>query len=91
LAELSMNSLFMTEAGRVIEGWRIQRHILMSGGLLTEAVANYSGLRASREKLKRVDKRHSKQLQRLLSKPSPLPGAVRGEGKESSMVSQPGD
>ncbi len=64
------------EAGMVIEGWRIHRHIGMSGGLLTQAVTRDSGLRASSEKLKRVDQRHSELLHRLLPKPSPMPGAV---------------
>ena len=64
------------EAGLTVEGWRIHRHIGMSGDLLTQAVTRDSGLRASPEKLKCVEKRHSELLHKLLPKPSPMPGAL---------------
>jgi HAD superfamily hydrolase (TIGR01549 family) len=65
------------EAGIPIEAWRIHRHIGMSGDLLTQAVTRDSGVKASAEKLQRIEKRHGELLHKLLPKPQPLPGAVK--------------
>ena len=64
------------EAGMSVEAWRIHRYVGMSGDLLTKALARDSGLKASPQKLQRIDQRHSQLAHRLLAKPQPLPGAV---------------
>src|SRR3954471_12547974 len=64
------------EAGLPVEAWRVHRHVGMSGDLLTQAMARDAGHKASRERLKNIEKRHSHLLRKLLPKPEPLPGAA---------------
>ena len=64
------------EAGLPVEAWRVHRHVGMSGDLLTQAMVRDAGHKASRERLKNIEKRHSHLLRKLLSKPEPLPGAA---------------
>jgi beta-phosphoglucomutase-like phosphatase (HAD superfamily) len=64
------------EAGLPVEAWRIHRHIGMSGDLLTQAMARNSGHKVSAQKSKRIEKRHSHLLRKLLPKPEPLPGTA---------------
>ena len=64
------------EAGLPVEAWRIHRHVGMSGDLLTQAMVRDSGLKASRQKLKKIEERHVKLLHQFLLKPQPLPGAI---------------
>jgi beta-phosphoglucomutase-like phosphatase (HAD superfamily) len=71
------------EAGLPVEAWRIHRHIGMSGDLLTQAMARNSGHKASAQKLKRIEKRHSYLLRKLLPKPEPLPGAAELPHREN--------
>lgn len=69
--------LAFAEAGLPVEAWRIHRHVGISGDLLTKAMARDSGHKASTQKLKRIEKRHSHLLRKLLPKPEPLPGATK--------------
>jgi len=64
------------EAGLPVEAWRVHRHVGMSGDLLTQAMARDAEHKASRERLKNIEKRHSHLLRKLLPKPEPLPGAA---------------
>ncbi len=68
--------LAFVEARIPVETWRIHRHIGMSGDLLTASVTRECGLKASLQKLKSIDKRHSKLLHKLLPHPPPAPGAI---------------
>jgi HAD superfamily hydrolase (TIGR01549 family) len=68
--------LAFAEAGLPVEAWRIHRHVGMSGDLLTQAMVRDSGYKASPQKLKSIEKRHSHLLRKLLPKPEPLPGAA---------------
>ncbi len=68
--------LAFAEAGIPVEGWRIHRHIGMSGDLLTRAVVRDSGKHAAAQRLDRIEKRHSELLHKLCPDPQPLPGAI---------------
>ena len=65
-----------TEAGMMIDGWRIHRRIGMSGGLFTRAVAREINREISAQELEAVQQRHGEIFAQLLPKRRPLPGAV---------------
>jgi len=66
----------LTEAGMVIEGWRIHRRVGMSGGLFTRAVGRELGRDLSVSEAEALQRRHGELFAQLLPERQPLPGAV---------------
>jgi HAD superfamily hydrolase (TIGR01509 family) len=66
----------LAESGMAIDGWRIHRHIGMSGGLFTRAVARELGRDIHPDEVKALQKRHGELFTQLLPERRPLPGAV---------------
>ena len=64
------------EVGISIDGWKIHRHIGMSGGLFTRAAARELDRDISFEEERAIQDRHSKLFQELLPERRPLPGAI---------------
>ena len=66
----------LTEAGMVIEGWRIHRRVGMSGGLFTRAVGRELGRDLSESEAEALQRRHGELFAQFLPERQPLPGAV---------------
>jgi HAD superfamily hydrolase (TIGR01509 family) len=66
----------LTEAGMVIEGWRIHRRVGMSGGLFTRAVGRELGRDLSGSEAEALQRRHGELFAQFLPERQPLPGAV---------------
>ncbi len=66
----------LTEAGMVIEGWRIHRRVGMSGGLFTRAVGREIGRDLSVSEAEALQRRHGELFAQFLPERQPLPGAV---------------
>jgi HAD superfamily hydrolase (TIGR01509 family) len=65
------------EGDAPIEGWRIHRHIGMSGEQMMEAVLKERGWKLSGEQKKRIEERHVEFLHELLPDILPLPGTAK--------------
>ena len=66
----------LLEAGHPVDGWRIHRHIGMSGGLFTRAVAREIGRSLSDEETDTLQRRHGEIFGEILPERRPLPGAI---------------
>jgi HAD superfamily hydrolase (TIGR01509 family) len=64
------------EADLPIEGWRIHRHVGMSGDRFVAAVLKERGWKLPAERRQQLDKRHTALLHQVLPRPAPLPGAL---------------
>ena len=64
------------EVGIRLEGWRIHRHIGMSGGLFARAVMREAGRELSEPQLEALRRRHDELFSELQPERRPLPGAV---------------
>lgn len=64
------------EIGIHLEGWRIHRHIGMSGGLFARAVMREAGRELAPQELEALHRRHDELFVQLQPERRPLPGAI---------------
>jgi HAD superfamily hydrolase (TIGR01509 family) len=64
------------EAGVVVDGYRLHRHVGSSGDLIVRFAQRESGRKLSAEQTETVRRRHGELFHQLLPRPHPLPGAV---------------
>jgi HAD superfamily hydrolase (TIGR01509 family) len=66
----------LAEAGVVVDGYRLHRHVGSSGGLIIRYAQREAGRKLSTEQAETVHRRHEEVFRRLLPSPRPLPGVV---------------
>ena len=66
----------LTEAGVVVDGYRLHRHVGSSGDLIVRYAQREAGRKLSAEQAETVRRRHGELFHQLLPRPRPLPGAV---------------
>src|SRR5262247_2998050 len=64
------------EAGVVVDGYRLHRHVGSSGGLIVRYAQREAGRRLSAEQAQAVHRRHGELFRQIVPRPRPLPGAV---------------
>src|SRR5499426_1670652 len=64
------------EAGVVVDGYRLHRHVGSSGGLIVRYAQREAGRKLSTEQAETVHRRHGELFRQMLPRPRPLPGAV---------------
>ncbi len=65
-----------SEAGILIDGWKIHRRIGMSGGLFTRAAAREINREISPTEEQEIQNRHGELFRKFLPERRPLPGAI---------------
>ena len=68
--------LALGEAGVVVDGYRLHRHVGSSGGLIVRYAQREAGHKLSAEQVETVHRRHGELFRQILPRPRPLPGAV---------------
>lgn len=66
----------LAEAGVLVDGYRLHRHVGSSGGLIIRFAARETGLSLSEEQMATVRRRHEEVFREILPRPRPLPGAA---------------
>jgi len=64
------------EAGVVVDGYRLHRHVGSSGGLIIRQAQREAGRALSAEQAETVHRRHEELFRQIVPRPRPLPGAV---------------
>jgi phosphoglycolate phosphatase-like HAD superfamily hydrolase len=64
------------EAGVVVEGHRLHRHVGSSGNLIVRFAQREAGRKLSAEQEDAVHRRHGELFRQIMPRPRPLPGAV---------------
>jgi HAD superfamily hydrolase (TIGR01509 family) len=64
------------EAGVVVDGYRLHRHVGSSGDLIVRYAQRRAGRRLSAEQAGTVHRRHGELFRQMVPNPRPLPGAV---------------
>ena len=64
------------EAGVVVDGYRLHRHVGSSGDLIVRYAQRRAGGQLSAEQAETVHRRHGEFFRQLMPNPRPLPGAV---------------
>jgi HAD superfamily hydrolase (TIGR01509 family) len=64
------------EAGVVVNGHRLHRHVGSSGGLIVRFAQREAGHRLTAEQAETVHRRHAELFRQIMPRPRPLPGAV---------------
>lgn len=64
------------EAGVVVDGYRLHRHVGSSGDLIVRYAQRETGRKLSAEKAETVHRRHGELFRQMMPRPRPLPGAV---------------
>jgi HAD superfamily hydrolase (TIGR01509 family) len=68
--------LALGEAGIVVDGYRLHRHVGSSGGLIVRYAQREAGRKLSAEQVETVHRRHGELFGQIMPRPRPLPGAV---------------
>jgi HAD superfamily hydrolase (TIGR01509 family) len=66
----------LDEAGLVVDGYRLHRHVGSSGKLIVRFAQRETGRELSMERRETVHRRHEQLFRERLSCPRPLPGAI---------------
>ena len=66
----------LDEAGLVVDGYRLHRHVGSSGKLIVRFAQRETGRELSMEQRETVHRRHEQLFRERLSRPRPLPGAI---------------
>jgi HAD superfamily hydrolase (TIGR01509 family) len=64
------------EAGVVVDGYRLHRHVGSSGDLIVRFAQRAAGRKLSAEEVAAVHRRHAELFRQILPRPRPLPGAT---------------
>jgi HAD superfamily hydrolase (TIGR01509 family) len=64
------------EAGLVVDGYRLHRHVGSSGNLIVRFAQRETGRDLSAEQMETVHRRHGELFRQMVPNPRPLPGAV---------------
>jgi HAD superfamily hydrolase (TIGR01509 family) len=64
------------EAGVVVDGYRLHRHVGSSGELIVRYAQREAGRQLSAEQVQTVHRRHGDLFHQLAPRPRPLPGAI---------------
>jgi HAD superfamily hydrolase (TIGR01509 family) len=64
------------EAGLVVDGHRLHRHVGSSGGLIVRYAQREARRNLSAEQVETIHRRHEELFRQLMPRPRPLPGAV---------------
>jgi HAD superfamily hydrolase (TIGR01509 family) len=64
------------EAGLVVDGYRLHRHVGSSGDLIVRFAQRETGRELSTEQMRTVHRRHGELFRQSVPHPRPLPGAV---------------
>jgi HAD superfamily hydrolase (TIGR01509 family) len=66
----------LDEAGLVVDGYRLHRHVGSSGNLIVRFAQREAGRELSAEQTETVHRRHGELFRQIVPHPRPLPGAV---------------
>jgi len=66
----------LEEAGVVVDGYRLHRHVGSSGGLIVRFAQRQTGHELSAEQAEKVHRRHGEIFRQLAPRPRALPGAA---------------
>jgi HAD superfamily hydrolase (TIGR01509 family) len=66
----------LDEAGLVVDGYRLHRHVGSSGDLIVRFAQRETGHELSAEQTATVHRRHGELFRRMVPRPRPLPGAI---------------
>lgn len=66
----------LDEAGLVVDGYRLHRHVGSSGDLIVRFAQRETGRELSAEQMGTVHRRHGELFRGMVPRPRPLPGAV---------------
>src|SRR5438552_2184290 len=72
--------LALGEAGVVVDGYRLHRHVGSSGGLIVRYAQREAGRKLSAEQVETIHRRHGELFRQIMPRPRPLPGAVEAFG-----------
>jgi HAD superfamily hydrolase (TIGR01509 family) len=64
------------EAGLVVDGYRLHRHVGSSGNLIVRFAQRETGRDLSAEQVETVHRRHGELFRQMVPNPRPLPGAI---------------
>ena len=64
------------EAGLVVDGYRLHRHVGSSGNLIVRFAQRETGRDLSAEQMETVHRRHGGLFRQMVPNPRPLPGAI---------------
>ena len=64
------------EAGLVVDGYRLHRHVGSSGNLIVRFAQRETGRDLSAEQMETVHRRHGELFRQMVPNPRPLPGAI---------------
>src|SRR5438270_13147606 len=64
------------EAGVLVDGYRLHRHVGSSGGLIVRYAQREAGRELSKQQMETVHRRHEELFHEIMPRPRPLPGAV---------------
>jgi HAD superfamily hydrolase (TIGR01509 family) len=66
----------LDEAGLVVDGYRLHRHVGSSGNLIVRFAQRETGGELSAEQMETVHRRHGELFRQIVPNPRPLPGAI---------------
>jgi HAD superfamily hydrolase (TIGR01509 family) len=66
----------LDEAGLVVDGYRLHRHVGSSGNLIVRFAQRETGGELSAERIETVHRRHGEIFRQIVPKPRPLTGAI---------------
>jgi HAD superfamily hydrolase (TIGR01509 family) len=66
----------LDEAGLVVDGYRLHRHVGSSGNLIVRFAQRETGRELSAEQMGTVHRRHGELFRQIVPRPRPLPGAT---------------
>ena len=66
----------LDEAGLVVDGYRLHRHVGSSGNLIVRFAQRETGGELSAERMETVHRRHGEIFRQIVPNPRPLPGAI---------------
>ena len=66
----------LDEAGLVVDGYRLHRHVGSSGNLIVRFAQRESGRDLSAEQMEAVHRRHGELFRQMVPTPRPLPGSI---------------
>jgi len=64
------------EAGLVVDGYRLHRHVGSSGNLIVRFAQRETGRDLSAEQMETIHRRHGELFRQMVPNPRPLPGAI---------------
>jgi HAD superfamily hydrolase (TIGR01509 family) len=68
--------LALGEAGVVVDGYRLHRHVGSSGDLIVRFAQRETGRKLRPEQAETIKRRHGELFRQMMPRPRPLPGAV---------------